>query len=150
MLHAWRGKHGSIAIGVKNFIDDTSCIQPYNVTLAKPHLLCIDVNAIGGPANTDHRHCACRGRNAAHVSEDEPLDSVFKLFMTSYNHMLLAYAEDSTVTGLITLEDVMEELIQVWPLAPFMPDCLVYTSGTIACSHWHVISGWMIAAASLP
>ena len=54
-----------------------------------------------------------RGRNAGHVSEIEPLDSVFKLFMTSSNHMLLAHSEDGTVTGLITLEDVMEELIQV-------------------------------------
>lgn len=54
-----------------------------------------------------------RGRNAGHVSEDEPLDQVFKLFMTSSNHMLLAHRDDGTVTGLITLEDVMEELIQV-------------------------------------
>ncbi|KAK9793438.1 hypothetical protein WJX73_001824 [Symbiochloris irregularis] len=53
-----------------------------------------------------------RGRNAGYVSETEPLDSVFKLFMNTSNHMLLAHSEEHDVTGLITLEDVMEELIQ--------------------------------------
>ena len=56
---------------------------------------------------------ACRGRNAPLVSETEPLDVVFKLFMTSYHHMLLATDRAGTVTGLITLEDVMEEILQV-------------------------------------
>lgn len=63
-----------------------------------------------------HAYHSCvlfdRGRNAARVSEAEPLDSVFKLFMTSANHMLLAHDDDSNVTGLLTLEDVIEELIQ--------------------------------------
>ena len=55
----------------------------------------------------------CRGRNARQVNEQEPLDAVFKLFMTSYHHMLLATSAQGTVTGLITLEDVMEEIVQV-------------------------------------
>ena len=54
----------------------------------------------------------CRGRNAQLVNEEQPLDAVFKLFMTSYHHMLLATSADGTVTGLVTLEDVIEEMIQ--------------------------------------
>lgn len=56
-----------------------------------------------------------RGRNAQLVSENEPLDAVFKLFMTCYHHMLLATDRSGTVTGLITLEDVMEEILQACP-----------------------------------
>ena len=37
---------------------------------------------------------------------------VFKLFMTCYHHMLLATDRAGTVTGLLTLEDVMEEILQ--------------------------------------
>ena len=55
---------------------------------------------------------ACRGRNTHFVSQDEPLDAVFKLFMKGSSHMLLARSTESTVTGLITLEDVMEEIVQ--------------------------------------
>ena len=54
----------------------------------------------------------CRGRNAQLVSETEPLDVVFKLFMTCYHHMLLATDRAGTVTGLLTLEDVIEEIVQ--------------------------------------
>lgn len=66
----------------------------------------------------------CRGRNVAHVSEEAPLDEVLRTFMTSNNHMLIAHAactssydganiSSTAVTGLITLEDVMETLMQV-------------------------------------
>ncbi|KAK9814494.1 hypothetical protein WJX72_006765 [[Myrmecia] bisecta] len=65
-----------------------------------------------------------RGRNVFHISEDVTLDKVFKVFMTSANHLLIAHrgsfdenASQSEiaageVTGLITLEDVIEQLIQ--------------------------------------
>ncbi|KAK9864836.1 hypothetical protein WJX84_007154, partial [Apatococcus fuscideae] len=66
-----------------------------------------------------------RGRQAAgHVLEDEKLDVVFKGFISSANHMLIAHRplngslsradqlEASPVTGLITLEDVLETVIQ--------------------------------------
>ena len=61
------------------------------------------------------------------MSEEAPLDEVLRTFMTSNNHMLIAHSggaashdgaliADTVVTGLITLEDVMETLIQVRPL----------------------------------
>ena len=73
----------------------------------------------------------CRGRQAVgHVFEDEMLDVVFKGFISSSNHMLIAHRpldgslpradhlEASPVTGLITLEDVLETVIQVRGIIP--------------------------------
>ena len=66
----------------------------------------------------------CRGRNVTYVREDVKLDVVFKEFMSSANHMLLVQGtsdgspeadSSASVCGLITLEDVMEELIGVSP-----------------------------------
>ena len=59
----------------------------------------------------------CSGRGIKYVDESECLEVVFKTFISSQNHMLLVQRNEATpVVGLITLEDVLEELIQVWNL----------------------------------
>ena len=51
---------------------------------------------------------------------------VFKLFMTCYHHMLLATDCAGTVTGLLTLEDVMEEILQAsLGRAIILPICML-------------------------
>lgn len=74
-------------------------------------------------------------RSVKYVLDSTPLDECFKTFKTSYNHMLMAvslkkhesesdvaYSEtdsnillqaERTISGVITLEDVLEEVIQV-------------------------------------
>lgn len=49
---------------------------------------------------------------AMQISEETQLDEVLKIFKSRCSHMLFATNEESNVTGLITLEDVLEEVLK--------------------------------------
>lgn len=46
------------------------------------------------------------------VSEDTPLDTMLNTFLTSHSHIAFVYDEFAGLAGIVTLEDVIEEIIQ--------------------------------------
>ncbi len=73
----------------------------------------IHVNTIMKVLNSDKRHRPIGEfvSEAQYVSEDEKIEKVFRKMNKKYSHMFLVNNHEGQLVGLVTLEDIIEELV---------------------------------------
>ncbi len=73
----------------------------------------IHVNTIMKVLNSDKRHKPIGEfvSEAQYVSEDEKIEKVFRKMNKKYSHMFLVNNHEGQLVGLVTLEDIIEELV---------------------------------------